>query len=83
MVAAFTIPGIIGSASAYFIVQIYPNADFTYVFALGLGTSVYALLRLARPLFEGSESAKWDSVKVAILVLVGFTCLYVAALLHA
>jgi zinc transporter ZupT len=83
MVAAFTLPGIIGSASAYFIVQIYPNADFTYVFALGLGTSVYALARLARPLYENSVSSKSESIKMGLLILAGFTCLYVAALLHS
>lgn len=83
MVAAFTLPGIIGSGAAYFIVQIYPNADFTYVFALGLGTSVYALARLAKPLYENSASPKSESIKMALLILVGFTCLYVAALLHS
>jgi zinc transporter ZupT len=83
MVAAFTIPGIVGSASAYFIVQIYPAADFTYVFALGLGTSVYALLRLARPLFLASDSGRYDSLKTATWVVLGFTCLYAAALLHS
>jgi zinc transporter ZupT len=80
LVLAFTIPGIIGAAIAYPLVLAYPDADFTYVFALGLGTSIYALMRLARPLFEGERS---DSVKIGIILLVGFTCLYMAALLHS
>jgi zinc transporter ZupT len=79
---AFTLPGIIGGASSYYIVQVFPSADFTYVFAFGLGTSMYAAVRLARPLFEGTAS-KSESVRVALAVLLGFTCLYLAALLHS
>jgi hypothetical protein len=79
---AFTLPGIIGGASSYYLIQAYPGIDFTYVFALGLGTSIYALLRLARPLYQGTGSAK-ESVKVAIMIIVGFACLYTAALLHS
>jgi hypothetical protein len=80
LTAAFTIPGIIGGGIAYYLVQVYPNADFTYVFALGLGTSLYAVVRLARPLFEGTKA---DAAKIAIAVAIGFTCLYIAALLHS
>ena len=79
---AFTLPGIIGGASAYYVIQAYPSADYTYVFALGLGTSIYAAVRLARPLFHGSGS-KGESLRVAILVVFGLTCLYTAALLHS
>jgi hypothetical protein len=83
LVTAFTIPGIIGSAVAYFLVQVYPTADFTYVFAIGLGTSIYALVRLARPMFGESIRTTSESVRMALLVLLGFTCLYLAALLHS
>jgi len=79
---AFTIPGIVGGATAYYLIQVFPGADFTYVFALGLGTSVYAAMRLARPLFLGTGS-RMESTKVAILILLGFACLYTAALLHS
>lgn len=79
---AFTLPGIIGGASAYYLIQAFPNADFTYVFAFGLGTSIYAAVRLARPLFSGTGS-KSESVKIALLIILGFTCLYTAALLHS
>ncbi len=79
---AFTLPGIIGGASAYYVVQAYPSADFTYVFALGLGASIYAAVRLARPLFQASGSGS-ESIKIALFVLLGFTCLYLAALLHS
>ncbi|MDA4122149.1 MAG: hypothetical protein OK456_03085 [Thaumarchaeota archaeon] len=83
LAVAFSLPGIIGGGAAYYLVQVYPNADFTYIFALGLGTSVYALLRLVGPLFQSSGSLRYDSTKVAIAVLVGFTFLYLAALLHS
>jgi zinc transporter ZupT len=79
---AFALPGIIGGASAYYIVQVYPSADFTYVFALGLGTSIYAAVRLARPLFQASGSGS-ESIKIALSMILGFTCLYLAALLHS
>lgn len=79
---AFTIPGIVGGATAYYFVQVYPSADFTYIFALGLGASIYAAVRLARPLFKASDSGS-GSIKIAICVLLGFTCLYLAALLHS
>jgi len=78
---AFTLPGIVGGASAYYLVQVYPSADFTYVFALALGASVYAALRLARPLFQGTGS-KSESIKTAVAIILGLTCLYLAALLH-
>lgn len=79
---AFTLPGIVGGASAYYVIQVFPSADYTYVFALGLGTSIYAAARLARPLFQGTGS-RGESLKVACLIILGFTCLYTAALLHS
>jgi len=79
---AFTLPGIIGGASAYYIVQALPSVDFTYVFALGLGASLYAAVRLARPLFQASDSGS-ESTKIAVCILLGFTCLYLAAMLHS
>jgi zinc transporter ZupT len=82
LTVAFTLPGIVGGGISYYLIQAFPNIDFTYIFALGLGTSIYALLRLARPLYQGPGSAT-ESVKVAILVILGFACLYTAALLHS
>ena len=82
LAVAFTLPGIIGGASSYYLIQAFPNIDFTYVFALGLGTSFYAALRLARPLYQGG-GASMESVKVAIMIIIGFACLYTAALLHS
>jgi len=79
---AFTLPGILGGAVAYYLIQAFPGADFTYVFALGLGTSIYAAMRLCRPLFQG-PSSRMESTKIAVLILIGFACLYTAALLHS
>ncbi len=79
---AFSLPGIIGAASFYYVVQAISGIDLTYAFALGLGTSIYAALRLARPLFQGSGSNS-ESVRTAFLILLGLACLYLAALLHA
>jgi zinc transporter ZupT len=79
----FTLPGIIGGGSAYYIVQAFPDADFTYVFALGLGTSIYAALRLARPLFDGPVGDRYEALRVGGMLMLGFTCLYLAALLHS
>jgi zinc transporter ZupT len=74
----FVLPGIIGAATDYNL-----GYDTTYFFALGLGTSIYALVRLARPLFSETSDSKWDSTRVAVLVLAGFLCIYLAALLHS
>ncbi|MGA2198714.1 MAG: hypothetical protein ABSG45_02120 [Nitrososphaerales archaeon] len=83
LILAFTLPGIVGGASAYYIVQAYPSVDFTYVFALGLGTSIYAAVRLGRGMFESPRSSGTDSTKMALMILLGFTCLYLAAMLHS
>ena len=79
---AFALPGVVGGATSYYLVQAYPSSDFTYVFALGLGASTYAAARLARPLF-GGDGSKSESVRTAAVVVLGFTCLYLAALLHS
>jgi zinc transporter ZupT len=78
---AFSLPGIIGVATLYYLLQVISGIDLTYAFALGLGTSIYAALRLARPLFQGSGSNS-ESLRTAFLILLGFACLYLAASLH-
>lgn len=83
LMLVFTIPGIIGGASAYYVVQVFPGADFTYFFAFGLGTSLYALFRLAKVLFEVGGPSGRESIKTILVLLLGFTCLYLAALLHS
>lgn len=77
---AFALPGILGGAAGYYAVLAFTGVDFTYLFAFGLGTSIYAVFRLAGVLLGGKPTS---AAKVAIAFLAGFTCLYLAALLHA
>jgi hypothetical protein len=74
----FAIPGLFGAATDYYI-----SYDTTYAFAFGLGTSLYAAVRLAKPLFSVSPESRGESLKIAFLMLLGFTCIYIAALLHS
>jgi hypothetical protein len=78
LTAVFTIPGIVGGATDYFL-----NYETTYFFAFGLGTSIYAAVRLAKPLFWEPNISNSESVKIALLVLFGFLCIYFAALFHS
>lgn len=83
LMLVFAIPGIIGGASADYVVQVFPGADFTYFFAFGLGTSPYALFRLAKVLFESGGPSSRESVKTVLVLLLGFTCLYLTALRYS
>jgi hypothetical protein len=74
----FVIPAVIGSVAGY-----YTTFDHTYVFALGLGTSVYALARVGRALYAPGEGAEsWLSLKMALAAVLGFLLIFMAALLH-
>jgi hypothetical protein len=74
----FVLPGAVGAATNYYLM-----IDTTYVFALSLGASFYAAVRLAKPLFWESTGSDWEWAKVALPVVLGFLSLYFAALLHA
>jgi len=74
----FVLPGVVGAATDYFLLY-----DTTYFFAFGLGTSLYAAVRLAKPLFWDTGGPDLESTKIAIAMIVGFLCLYGAALLHS
>ena len=74
----FAIPGLFGAATDY-----YLNYDTTFAFAFGLGTSIYAVVRLAKPMFSSASESRAESLKIAFLILLGFTCIYLAALLHS
>lgn len=78
LTAVFTIPGIVGGATDYFL-----NYEITYFFAFGLGTSIYAAIRLAKPLFWDSNVHDSESIKIALLIIFGFLCIYFAALFHS
>ena len=78
LATVFVIPPVVGSVVGY-----YTTFDHTYVFALGLGTSVYALARVGRALYSASEGAdSWLSVKMALAAVLGFLLIFIAALLH-
>src|SRR5207237_1919925 len=64
----FSLPGIIGAATLYYLVQVSSGIDLTYAFSLGLGTSIYAALRLARPLYQGSSPSS-ESLRTALSIL--------------
>jgi hypothetical protein len=78
LTVVFVLPGVVGAATNYFLLY-----DTTYFFAFGLGTSIYAAVRLAKPLFATGATPGWESTKIALLILLGFLCLYLAALLHS
>ena len=78
LATVFVIPAIVGSIAGY-----YLTFDHTYVFALGLGVSVYAVARVARSMFSGAaEASSGFSLKMAIAVVIGFVCIFISALLH-
>lgn len=78
LAVVFVLPGLLGAATGYWL-----SYDTTYVFALGLGTSIYAAVRLAKPLFISTGQSRWDSTKVALAMVLGFLSLYFAALFHS
>jgi zinc transporter ZupT len=84
----FVLPSLIGSVVGYCIMGpatgFVAGFDTTYFFALGTGTSIYAALRLSRPLFrpEGSVTPE-DSIKMAVPIVLGFIAIYFAALFHS
>lgn len=85
---AFVLPSILGSIVGYFIMGpatgFFAGFDTTYFFALGTGTSIYAALRLSRPLFRSGDPAiSEDPIRIAVPLLVGFLVIYFAALFHS
>jgi zinc transporter ZupT len=84
----FVLPSLIGAVVGYYVMGpatgFVAGFDTTYFFALGTGTSIYAALRLSRPLFrsEGSVTSD-DSIKTAVPIVLGFIAIYFAALFHS
>ena len=75
----FVIPSLVGAATGY-----YLTYDSSFFYALGTGTSVYALIRLAGPLFDNTQPASSkDPIKVAVLIALGLLVIYFAALFHS
>jgi hypothetical protein len=77
----FVIPSLLGAATGYYIVY-----DASYFFALGTGTSIYALIRLAKVLFvpvTDKMKIAMDTMKIAVAIVLGFIAIYIAALFHS
>jgi len=75
----FVIPSLVGAASGYYLAY-----NTSYLYALGTGTSIYAAVRLAGPLFDSTQpSSSMDSIKMALLIAVGLLVIYFAALFHS
>lgn len=75
----FVIPSLLGAATGY-----YLTYDSSFFYALGTGTSVYALIRLAGPLFDNTQPASSkESIKIAVLIALGLLAIYFAALFHS
>ena len=84
----FVLPSLIGAVVGYFIMGpatgFLAGFDATYFFALGTGTSIYAALRLSRPLFRSGETVtSEDSIRIVAPILLGFLAIYFAALFHS
>jgi zinc transporter ZupT len=83
----FVLPSLIGSVVGYFIMGpatgFLAGFDTTYFFALGTGTSIYAALRLSRPLFRSGDSISEDPIRIAVPLVLGFLVIYFAALFHS
>jgi len=78
LAVVFVLPSLVGATSAYYVAY-----DSTYLFALGLGGSVYLLFRLTRLLFiPAATGGRYEGPKMAIALLVGFALIYLSALFH-
>jgi len=74
----FTIPSLLGTTFGYYVQ--FETAPF---FALATGTSVYVALRLAETLIGSGTTSYSESLKVVLLLLLGFFAIYAAALFHS
>ncbi len=75
----FTIPSLVGAVSGY-----YLTYDSSYFYALGTGTSVYAAVRLAGPLFDTVQNAsQMETIRMALSLALGLLAIYFAALFHS
>lgn len=76
---AFILPSVAAAGAGYFVAY-----DSTYFFAIGTGGFLYALLRLAGPMFTTQRvSGSNGTLKMAAWLIGGLLCVYSAALLHS
>ena len=75
----FVIPSLVGAASGYYLAY-----NTSYYYALGTGTSIYAAIRLAGPLFDNTQTgSSEESIKIALFLALGLLVIYFAALFHS
>ena len=75
----FAIPSLVGAASGYYLAY-----NTSYYYALGTGTSIYAAIRLAGPLFDNTQpGSSEESIKIALFLALGLLVIYFAALFHS
>jgi len=84
----FVLPSLVGAPVGYYIMGpatgYSARFDTSYFFALGTGTSIYAAMRLSRPLFRSEESViSGDPIRVAVPIILGFITIYFASLFHS
>ena len=84
----FAIPSLIGAPIGYFVMGsamgYLTNLNTTYFFALGTGSAIYAVFRLAGPLFVRSEAGiARKPIVIAASWILGMLAIYVAALFHS
>jgi hypothetical protein len=76
---AFTLPSVVAMGTGYYIAW-----DASYYYALGTGSLLYAILKLAGPLFTKYRAVGPNgSLKMGTWLLAGLLCVYLAALLHS
>lgn len=79
LATVFTLPVIVGSVAGY-----YATFDHSFIFALGLGASIYAVARVVKPMFSASgPPSRLASLRMAAWAFAGFLLIYLAALLHS
>jgi len=79
LMLAFTLPSVFAMGIGY-----YVAIDASYFYALGTGALMYALLKLAGPIFTTYRAKDTNgSLKTGVWLLAGLLCIYLAALLHS
>src|SRR5260370_29329348 len=63
----FVTPSLVGAASGSYLAY-----NTSYYYALGTGTSIYAAIRIAAPLFDSTQPpSSMESIKIGLLIAVG------------
>jgi hypothetical protein len=77
---AFGVPSALGDVVGYFV-----EINSAYLFALGGGAALVVALLAVRPIWGDGwkgDLTYWQYVKIVLMVLLGFLCLYGAAMFH-